>query len=165
MYKVNFPFYIARRYLLGKKSRNAINIISAISVFGVATGTMALVIVLSVFNGFDSVVKSLFSTWMYRVALNTALNRTSKPAFLSEGPKAHEIGYDPGEDYDLSEEIRLLHKAISQLKKIDRAIILLWLEELSYKEIAETIGITEKNVSVRIVRIKHRLAEIIKKLQ
>ena len=123
-------------------------------------------IVLQLWRSFPSFRgKSQFSTWMYRVALNTALNRTSKPAFFLEGPKAHEIGYDPGDDYDLSEGIRLLHKAISQLKKIDRAIILLWLEELSYKEIAETIGITEKNVSVRIVRVKNRLSEIIKKLQ
>jgi lipoprotein-releasing system permease protein len=60
---VNLSFYIARRYLLGKKSQNAINIISAISVVGVMVGTLALVIVLSVFNGFDSVVKSLFSTF------------------------------------------------------------------------------------------------------
>jgi lipoprotein-releasing system permease protein len=60
---VNLSFYIARRYLLGKKSQNAINIISTISVVGVTIGTMALVIVLSVFNGFDSVVKSLFSTF------------------------------------------------------------------------------------------------------
>lgn len=58
---MNFPFYIARRYLVAKKSHNVINIISAISVFGVATGTMALVIVLSVFNGFESLIKSLFS--------------------------------------------------------------------------------------------------------
>jgi len=123
-------------------------------------------IVLQLWRSFPSFRgKSQFSTWMYRVALNTALNRTSKSAFFSEEPRAHELGHDPGEDYDLSEEIRLLHKAISQLKKIDRAIILLWLEELSYKEIAETIGITEKNVSVRIVRAKNRLAEIIKKLQ
>ena len=50
---MNLSFYIAKRYLLGKKSQNAINIISSISVLGVATGTMALVIVLSVFNGFD----------------------------------------------------------------------------------------------------------------
>ena len=60
---MNLSFYIARRYLLGKKSQNAINIISGISVLGVATGTMALVIVLSVFNGFDSVVKSLFNSF------------------------------------------------------------------------------------------------------
>jgi RNA polymerase sigma-70 factor (ECF subfamily) len=109
--------------------------------------------------------KSQFSTWMYRVALNTAINRTTKPNIFSDSPKANEVAYDPGDDYDLSEEIRMLHKAIARLKKVDRAIILLWLEELSYKEIAETIGITEKNVSVRIVRVKNRLAEIIKKLQ
>jgi lipoprotein-releasing system permease protein len=60
---VNLSFYIARRYLLGKKSQNAINIISGISVLGVTVGTMALVIVLSVFNGFDSVVKSLFNSF------------------------------------------------------------------------------------------------------
>lgn len=59
---MNFSFYIARRYLIAKKSHNVINIISAISVFGVATGTMALIIVLSVFNGFESLIKSLFSS-------------------------------------------------------------------------------------------------------
>lgn len=109
--------------------------------------------------------KSLFSTWMYRVALNTAINRTSKPGILTDSPKALDLAYDPGKDYELSEEIRMLHKAISHLKKIDKAIILLWLEERSYEEIAESIGITAKNVSVRIVRAKTRLAEIIKKLQ
>ncbi|MBR1469034.1 MAG: ABC transporter permease [Prevotella sp.] len=58
---MNFPFYIARRYLLSKKSTNAINVISAISVVGVVVATMALVIVLSVFNGFHDLVAS-FST-------------------------------------------------------------------------------------------------------
>jgi RNA polymerase sigma-70 factor (ECF subfamily) len=65
----------------------------------------------------------------------------------------------------LSEEIRILFKAISQLEKVEKAIILLWLEEKSYEEIAETIGITLKNVSVRLVRIKAKLADTIKKLQ
>jgi lipoprotein-releasing system permease protein len=60
---MNFPFYIAKRYLLAKKKRNAINIISAISVGGVMVGTMALVIVLSVFNGFDKVIKSLINSF------------------------------------------------------------------------------------------------------
>jgi len=59
---MNFPFYIARRYLFAKKSHNVINIISIISLIGVATGVMALVIVLSVFNGFDSLIKKLYST-------------------------------------------------------------------------------------------------------
>ena len=60
---MNFPFYIARRYLVSKKSHNIINIISGISVVGVAIGTMALIIVLSVFNGFDKLVVSLFSSF------------------------------------------------------------------------------------------------------
>ena len=58
---MNFPFYIARRYLFSKKSTHAINIISAISVVGVAVTTMALVVTLSVFNGFHDMVASLFT--------------------------------------------------------------------------------------------------------
>ena len=60
---MNFPFYIARRYLVSKKSHNIFNIISGISVIGVAIGAMALIIVLSVFNGFDRLVVSLFSSF------------------------------------------------------------------------------------------------------
>ena len=58
---MSFPFYIARRYLFSKKSTNAINIISVISMVGVAVATMALVIVLSVFNGFHDMVASFFT--------------------------------------------------------------------------------------------------------
>lgn len=60
---MNFPFYIAKRYLVAKKSHNAINIIAAISLAGIAVGTMALIVVLSVFNGFDNVVKSLINSF------------------------------------------------------------------------------------------------------
>jgi lipoprotein-releasing system permease protein len=60
---LNLPFFIARRYLISKKSHNIINLISGISMIGVAVGTAALIIVLSVFNGFESVVKSLFSVF------------------------------------------------------------------------------------------------------
>lgn len=60
---MNFSLYIAKRYLLARKSHTAINIISLISVIGVATGTMALVVVLSVFNGFDQLVRSLFNSF------------------------------------------------------------------------------------------------------
>lgn len=58
---MNFPFYIARRYLFSKKSTNAINVISGISVVGVAIASMALVVTLSVFNGFHDMVASLFT--------------------------------------------------------------------------------------------------------
>lgn len=76
---MNLSFYMARRYLLGKKSQNAINIISGISVLGVATGTMALVIVLSVFNGFDEVVKSLFSTFDPDIKISAVEGKTFVP--------------------------------------------------------------------------------------
>jgi lipoprotein-releasing system permease protein len=60
---LNLPFYIAKRYLFAKKSHNAINVISLISMGGVAVGTMALIVVLSVFNGFDNLVQSLFNSF------------------------------------------------------------------------------------------------------
>jgi lipoprotein-releasing system permease protein len=76
---VNISFYIARRYLLGKKSQNAINIISGISILGITTGTMALVIVLSVFNGFDLVVKSLFNSFDPELKISATEGKTFSP--------------------------------------------------------------------------------------
>ena len=60
---MNFPFYIAKRYLFSKKSHNAINVISAISVCGVALATLAMVCTLSVFNGFQDVVATFFTAF------------------------------------------------------------------------------------------------------
>lgn len=76
---MNLPLYIARRYLFGKKSQNAINIISSISVLGVAVGTMALVVVLSVFNGFDKVVKSLFNSFDPDIRITAVEGKTFSP--------------------------------------------------------------------------------------
>ena len=76
---MNLPFYIAKRYLLGKKSQNAINIISGISVLGISTGTMALVIVLSVFNGFDTLVKSLYNTFDPDIQISSMEEKTFTP--------------------------------------------------------------------------------------
>ena len=60
---MNFPFFIARRYLFSKKSTHAINIISGVSMVGVAIATMALVVTLSVFNGFHDLVASFFTAF------------------------------------------------------------------------------------------------------
>ena len=57
--KLNFPFYISKRYLISKKSKNVINIISLISIIGVTISTAALIIVLSAFNGFDDLLRSM----------------------------------------------------------------------------------------------------------
>ncbi len=71
--------YIARRYLFAKKSQNAINIISGISMLGVAVGTLALVVVLSVFNGFDEVVKSLFNSFDPDIQITLVEGKTFTP--------------------------------------------------------------------------------------
>jgi lipoprotein-releasing system permease protein len=73
---MNFPFYIARRYLFSKKSTHAINIISAISVIGVAVATMALVVVLSGFNGFSDLVASFFTTFDPQMKVVPATGKT-----------------------------------------------------------------------------------------
>ena len=74
---MNFPFFIARRYVFSKQSTNAINVISAISVVGVAVGTMALVIVLSVFNGFHDLVASFFTNFDPQIELVPTQGKTA----------------------------------------------------------------------------------------
>lgn len=103
-----------------------------------------------------------FSTWMYRVAINTAINQVrkkKKSVFNTETYREHI--YDAGSSQK-DEQVQLLFSAISKLNKIDRAIIMLWLEEKQYEEIAEIMGTSRSNISVKLVRIKRKLSEIIK---
>lgn len=74
---MNFPFYIARRYVFSKKSTNAINVISVISMLGVVVATMALVIVLSVFNGFHDLVASLFTNFDPQIEVTPMQGKTA----------------------------------------------------------------------------------------
>jgi len=122
-------------------------------------------IVLQLWKSYPSFGKrSAFSTWMYRVALNTAISTTQRFWFTAD-TELPELAFEAESQMDLSEDIRILYRAISKLAKIEKAIILLWLENRSYDEIAETTGISVKNVSVKLVRIKARLSEIIRKMQ
>jgi lipoprotein-releasing system permease protein len=77
---LNLPLFISRRYLVARKSHNAINIISAISVLGVATGTMALIVILSVFNGFDELVKSLINSFNPDIKVTAVEGKVFVPA-------------------------------------------------------------------------------------
>jgi len=107
---------------------------------------------------------SKFTTWMYRVALNTALLslRRNRSRVRTESLKAHHVGVSAEFAHqERRGEIDRLYDAINQLRKFDRAIILLYLEQLSYMEIAEVIGISRANVSVRLVRIKKKLRELL----
>ena len=74
---MNFPFYIARRYLFSKKSTNAINVISGISVLGVAVATMALVVTLSVFNGFSDLVATFFTAFDPQLKVTPTQGKTA----------------------------------------------------------------------------------------
>ena len=105
-----------------------------------------------------------FSTWMYRIALNTAITLNKKAALFENYKTQLSEEYAIAEAIDYSEDIKILYKAISKLSKIEKAIIMLWLEEKKYSEIAAIIGISEKNVSVKLVRSKKKLAKTIKKL-
>lgn len=79
---MNLPFFFAWRYLFAKKSHNVINIISAISAVGMATGTAALIIILSIYNGFDSLVRSMMNDFDPDILISPAEGKT----FIPEGP-------------------------------------------------------------------------------
>ena len=80
--QLNLPLKIARRYLLAKKSTNAINIITGISVLGITIGTAALVLVLSVFNGFEDLILGLFSRFNPDVKISATVGKTFVPDSL-----------------------------------------------------------------------------------
>lgn len=105
--------------------------------------------------------ESHFSTWLYRVALNTAISniRKSKNSFSFEPLRETDRILD--ESSDEKEQVQLLYSAISKLNRIDKAIILLWLEDKNYEEIATIMGTTKTNVSVKLVRIKRKLEELV----
>ena len=106
------------------------------------------------------------STWMYRVALNTAISNfrkeSRKPERFAISDKELQIP-DMNDWADQSENLRSLKQAIDQLTQIEKAIILLYLEEKSYEEISDIIGITRTNVGVKLNRIKSKLELIIKR--
>ena len=111
---------------------------------------------------------SKFSTWMYRVALNTAITHIRQSTRAPQNAELSEpIAHGPAIDEHLSreEELHRLHEAIATLPDIDKAIILLHLEDQNYDEIASITGLTKTNVSVRLVRIKRALKDYLQKTQ
>ena len=107
---------------------------------------------------------SKFSTWMYRVAINTAITlyRKSKRQIQTNDITDYQYKLESDEyDGEIEEQMQLLYKAIYQLSDIEKALILLYLEDKPYKEIAETMGITEVNARVKVNRIKGKLKTIL----
>ncbi|MGV8946576.1 MAG: RNA polymerase sigma factor [Lutibacter sp.] len=108
--------------------------------------------------------ESKLSTWMYRIGLNTAITlyRKSKRSIVTQDFE-HVLYRIEATSYDDTEEeqLKLMYQAIQQLSDIDKALVFLYLEDSNYKEIAETIGISEVNARVKMNRIKTRLKTIL----
>ena len=99
-------------------------------------------------------------TWIYRVSLNTCISADRKKKKKGETvPLDMNINLFDDSVEDMK-QIRMLQSRISRLGPFDRAIVLLWLENLSYDEIGAVVGITAKNVSVRLFRIKEQLKKM-----
>lgn len=109
--------------------------------------------------------ESKFSTWLYRVALNTAISSVRKDRRRVETVELDQAQHFETRDNEKEGMTRILFKAVAKLNKVDRAIILLWLEEKEYTEISEVMGISQSAVSVRLVRIRERLKSIMKNLE
>lgn len=113
------------------------------------------------FSKFDGRVK--ISTWIYRIALNTAISFYRKDRKRNEktvGIDASVISLpDSRPGFELDERISLLYKYLERLNEMDKALILLVLEDKSYRDMAEILGISETNVATKISRIKKRIKE------
>ncbi|MFO7616991.1 MAG: sigma-70 family RNA polymerase sigma factor [Bacteroidales bacterium] len=123
-------------------------------------------ILLQAWRAFDSFRgESRRSTWLYRIAVNTAILNFRKAARsrieLSQETGLYNLS-DPGTP-DRTDDFARLHDAIRQLQEVDRAIILMYLEELPHEEIAGVIGMTVNNLNVRILRVKSKLRKILVK--
>jgi len=117
-------------------------------------------VLINLWKGFDGFQgRSDLKTWIYRVALNTCISIDRKNKRRSKTELSMDINLFSDSDSD-TKQVDMLHRRINRLKPFDRAIVLLWLENMSYDEIGAVVGITAKNVSVRLFRIKEELKKM-----
>lgn len=105
-----------------------------------------------------------FSTWMYRIALNVGISflrsdghRRRHAVPLDDA--VHDLADDGALDHEAGEQVRALHRFIATLEPLDRALLLLYLDERSTREMAEVLGISESNVTTKISRLKQRIRD------
>jgi RNA polymerase sigma-70 factor (ECF subfamily) len=105
-----------------------------------------------------------FSTWMYRIALNIAMSFSRDHQRRVARQKQLELAEETTQAPSMvegDERIALLHRTIASLDELNRALILMYLDERSYKDIADVLGISETNVSTKINRLKQHLCELL----
>lgn len=97
--------------------------------------------------------------WIYRVSLNTCISLNRKKKSRPTVPLTMDIDLFESKG-EKEQQVEMLHKRITRLQPFDRAIVLLWFEDISYEEIGLILGITAKNVSVRLTRIREKLKQM-----
>ena len=116
--------------------------------------------IINMWRGFESFEKrSDIKTWIYRIALNTCITQERKKRRAATEPLPMNINLFDDSDAD-TQQVDMLHRRISRLQPFDRAIVLLWLENLSYDEIGQIVGITTSAVGTRLFRIKEQLKKM-----
>lgn len=114
----------------------------------------------NLWKGFQSFRgESAVSTWIYRVAMNTCISADRKKHRHVESLSMDLDLFAATKDRD-TQQVQQLYKRIHNLSVVDRAIVMLWLENLSYEEIGQIVGISAQNVSVKLVRIKEQLKKM-----
>lgn len=117
-------------------------------------------VLVNLWQGFDRFEqRSDIKTWFYRVALNTCINSDKKRKRRKTVPLTMDINLYEDTDAD-TKQVQMLYERINRLGAFDRAIMLLWLDSLSYDDIGAVMGLTAKNVSVRLVRIREQLKQM-----
>lgn len=104
--------------------------------------------------------ESTISTWIYRISLNTCISGLRKDKRSPKGTSIPFLNEAISEPENMSEQIGEMYRMIQQLKTLEKAIILLWLEEKSYQEIADITGLTVTNVATKLKRIKEKLRKM-----
>lgn len=99
---------------------------------------------------------------MYRIALNVAISHVRSETHRQRhavplDDELHDIADDHGNDHEADQRVRALHRFIAQLQPLNRALLLLYLEDHSYREIADILGISETNAATKISRLKQRI--------
>ena len=115
---------------------------------------------INLWKGYESFRhESKLSTWIYSVAMNTCISADRKKRRQgTKVPLSMDIDLYNDEDHE-TKQVRQLHERIQRLDLIDRALVMMWLEGMNYDEIADVIGISVKNVGVKLVRIKEKLKQ------
>lgn len=111
---------------------------------------------INIWKGLNSYARqSSLNTWLWRITLNTCISAGRKKK-LKKVPLDMNINLFEDQDAQ-TRQVKLLHDRIQRLQPFDRAIVLLWLENISYEEIGQIVGISTKNVSIRLFRIRKQL--------